>query len=289
MVPFKGESLIKLLDDPDPIVFEAVSEKIQQLGPELLPELESAAKEAMSPILHKRIEHIIIALQLNQLKTDLSFWIHSPAPRLLHGAWLISRYQFPDLSFEQFYLRLKPIRDEIWLEVSDTLTALEKIRVMNTLLYKKGGIHLNESHPDSPGNNFINRVLETGKANEYSMGLLYAILSQELGMPVYVLGIPDYPILAYIDIPIIAEKSSEPELYDVLFYINPTDSGSVHSRSAITNYLKFMTLPLEPIYYQPRTNPDFIRICLIKLVSDYKLSGSEIRSSQVQDLLALWK
>lgn len=289
MEPLKGESLIKLLDDPDQMVFEAVSRKIQQLGPELLPDLESAAREAMSPLLHERIEKIIKILQFNQLKTDLSEWINSPFPRLIEGAWLMVRYQFPDLSKQQFSLLIKPFRDEIWLEISDVLTALEKIRIMNTLLYAKNRIHLNVTHPESPGNNFINRVVETGKANEYSLNLLYAIVAQELGLPVFAVEMPDHPILSYVDMPLVPEESINPELFDVLFYINPTDKGSVHSRNDITNFLLSQSLPPEQIFYQPRTNPEFIRICLKKLASDYQLSGSEIRYSQVQDLLSLWK
>jgi len=289
MESLKGESLIKLLDDPDQMVFEAVSRKIQQLGPELLPDLESAAKQAMSPILHERIEQCIKLLQHDQLKTDLSAWINSPSPRMIDGAWLMTRYQFPDIGKEQFSLLIKPLRDEIWLEISDTLTAIENIRIMNTLLYAKNRVHLNESHPDSPGNNFINRVIETGKANEHSLNLLYATIAQELGLPVFFVEMPAYPILAYIDTPTVPEEIGTPVLYDVLFYINPTDGGSLHSRNDITNFLIKQSLPIEPIYYKPRTNPEFVRICLKRLASDYELSGSEIRYLQVQDLLTLWK
>jgi len=285
----KGESLIKLLDDPDARVFEAVSEKILQLGPELLPELESAAKEAMIPDLHERIEQIIKILQFNQLKTDFNAWITSPSPRLIHGAWLMTRYQFADVSEEQFYQLIKPLRDEIWLEISESLTAIEKIRIMNTLLYRKPAVTQNETHPDSPGNNFINRVLETGKANEHSMILLYAVVAQEIDMPVYAVEMPDYPVLAYSDMPMIAEEGLGPDLFDVLFYINPVSNGTLHSRIDITNFLIRHSLPLDPKYYEPRSNPILIRICLERLARDYKLSGSETRFLQVQELLALWK
>lgn len=289
MEPMKGESLIKLLDDPDELVFEAVSQKIRQMGPELLPDLESAAREAMSPLLHERIDHIVKALQFDLLKSDLSDWIKSPVPGLKDGAWLVTRFQFPDLTREQFALLIKPLRDEIWLEISEILTALEKVSVMNTLLFSKNRVSLNDSHPDSPGNNFINRVLEMGKANEHSLNLIYALIGQELGMPIFVVEMPDYPVLSYVDMPMFPERMMDPELFDILFYINPTDNGAVHSRNDITNYLIAHSLPRDPNYYKPRSNPDFIRICLSRLASDYKFAGSEIRWSKVHELLALWK
>jgi hypothetical protein len=285
----KGEALIKLLDDPDPLVFEAVSLKIQELGPELLPDLERAARKAMLPLLHERIEQIIKALQIQQLKIDLNLWISSPTPRLLEGAWLVTRYQFPELGEDEFYLLLKPTINEIWLEFSDTLTALEKIRILNTLLFAKNRVHLNETHPDSPGNNFINRVIETGRANEHSMNLLYAIVAHELGLQVFAVEMPDNPILSYVDFPLEPEGILDPGLFDVLFYINPTDHGSVHSRNDITNFLIKQSLALKPSYYKPMPNPDFLKICLKRLALDYQLSGSELRSSDIQDFLSLWK
>ncbi len=280
--------MIKLLDDPDQMVFEAVSHKIEQLGTELLPDLESAAMEAMSPILHERIESIIRVLQFNQLKSEFNDWIKSDNQKLIDGAWLMSKYQFPDLTLLQFTNRIKPLIEEIWLEFSDILTGLEKIRIMNTFLFTKHKIILNEGHPESPGNNFINRVLETSKANEHSMNLLFAIIGQELSLPLFVADMPDFPILTYLDVPIEIEGHFHPDLFDVLFFINPADNGTVHSRRDVTNYLIKQSLPLKAEFYKPRPNADFIRICLKKLALDYELTGSEKRSSQVRDLINLW-
>lgn len=284
-----NEALIRLLDDPDELVFEAVSKKIQEMGPGLLPDLENAARGAMAPLLHERLERIIRLLQFKQLKDELHDWIRLPFPRLLDGAWLMTRYQFPDISIEQFSVLIRPVRDEIWLEISDTLTAIEKIRIMNALLFGKPLFRQNESHPDSPGNNFLNRMLETGKANEHSILLLYAILAQELEMPVFIVEMPEYPILAYVDMPKIDSDSIGPELFGVLFYINPTDKGTLHSHSDITGFLTRHSLPTDQKFYEPKGNAQFIRICLERLAHDYQAAGSEFRTLQVQELLTLWK
>ncbi|MFA6126967.1 MAG: transglutaminase family protein [Bacteroidales bacterium] len=283
------EALIKLLDDPDKVVFETVSQKILEVGPAMLPELEQAARDTLSPVLHGHIEELVKILQFAQLKTEFREWLSSRVPKLIHGAWLMTRYQFPDMKPEEFTRMIKPMREAIWLEISESLTAIEKIRVFNRLFFDKGRIRLNEKHPESAGNNFINRVLESGKANEHSLVLLYAIVAQELDLPVYVVEMPEYPILAYVDMPLITEASIDPELFDVLFYINPGDKGSLHSRDDITTFLIRQSLPLKATNYEPRPNIHFIRICLERLAEDYVNSDSEIRSFQVQDLLALWK
>jgi len=289
MESLQGETLIRLLDDPDQMVFEAVRQKILEVGPGMLPDLESAATEAMSPVLLERIEHIIKTIQFDQLKIEFGHWIHSDYPRLIDGAWLMTKFQFPDMTFEQFSKLIKPIRDEIWLEISDRLTAMEKIGVINTFLFRKRKLADNESHPDSPGNNFINRLIETGKGNAHSLNLLYAIISQELDLPVFGIETPGHPFLAYMDMPTAPEEGLDPGLFDVLFYINPAFKGLLHARNDITNMLIKLDIPREPGYYEPRPNPDLIRMCLSRLSMDYHYSGSEIRSAQVQDLLGLWK
>ncbi len=288
MEPNKGELLIRLLDDPDQLVFEAVSLQIRQMGVSILPELETAAMETMSPLLHERIELLIGILQHEKLRNDLRDWIKSPLPILVEGAWLMTRYQFPDLSLDNFIRLMKPLRDQVWLEISESLTALEKVRLMNTLLFGKSKIQLNKNHPESPGNNFINRVMETGKANEHSMCMLYAIIGQDLGLPLYITEMPGYPLLAYVDMPAGTGENFDPALFDILFYVNVIH-GTVHSRKDINNYLNRQAITPEPVYFQPRTNIEFVRICLKKLAFDYELSGSEKRSSQILDLLKLWK
>jgi hypothetical protein len=289
METVKSESLIRLLDDPDQMVYDAVSREIELLGSDMLPGLESAARDAMTPDVHERIERIIRVVRFNQLKQDISAWIRHPQPRLIDGAWLMARFQFPELNHDDFIKQLKPIRDEIWLEISDSLTALEKIRVINLLLFKNDRIALNEDHPTSPGNNYINLLLESGKGNEVSISLLYAIIGQELGIPLFFTDMPDYPVLAYVDTPYAPESVMSPSQFEVLFYVNPSEKGTVHSRFDLTNYVVNLSLPLLPRFFSPGRNLEFIKLCFNQLAVDYELAGSKIRSAQVLDLVNLWK
>jgi len=284
-----GEYLIKLLDDPDNLVFESVRKKILESGSEMIPALETALKRAQTGLVHGRIEEIIRILRFQELRELFKGWISDPKQSLLEGSWLMNRYQFPDLSMVDLLARIKPLRDEIWLEINDQLTALEKISVFNSIFYDKHNFSLNEQHPDSPGNNFIPRILDTGKGNEFSLTLLYCLIGQELNLPVYLTQMPDYPILAYLNLPFLPNTSVNPALFDTLFYINPSNQGSVHSQKDITDYLMRKTIPIEQLYYMPSPNSTFIRICLERISMDYDLAGSPRRMEEIKDLLSLWK
>ncbi len=283
------DSLIRLLDDPDELVYQSVSKRIREIGPSMLPYLEALLKHAGNRISHERIEELVRSIHFNVLKQELGKWITDPVQDLRTGTWLLNRYQFPDLRMDDLMTWLKPIRDEIWLEINEKLTALEKVRIINTIFFEKYGIRLNEEHPESPGNNFIRRVLDTGKGNEISMTLLYGLLCQELNLPVFVTQMPDYPILAYMGVHDQPVAGLNPSLYDTLFYINPSNSGTVHSQKDITDYLMRKSIPIEAVFYMPARNSTFIRICLERLAVDYELAGSSKRFDEIQVLLRIWK
>ncbi|OFY47273.1 MAG: hypothetical protein A2X22_10645 [Bacteroidetes bacterium GWF2_49_14] len=283
------DSLIRLLDDPDELVYQSVSRKIREIGPSMLPYLDALLKHAGNRISHERIEELVRSIHFIELKKEIANWVSDPKQDLITGTWLLNRYQFPDLMIDEMRGGMKSIRDEIWLEINEKLTALEKIRIINTILFEKYGIRLNEEHPESPGNNFIKRILDTGKGNEISITLFYALICQELDLPVFVTQMPDYPILAYLGLHDQSVTGLNPALYDALFYINPSNLGTVHSQKDITDYLMRKSIPIEPVFYMPSRNSTFIRICLERLAVDYELAGSSRRFDEIQALLGIWK
>lgn len=283
------DSLIRLLDDPDEQVYQSVSKKIREIGPSMLPHLDALLKHAGNRVSHERIEELIRAIQFNELKKEVAYWVGDPKQDLMTGTWLLNRYQFPDLMIDDLRAAIKPIRDEIWLEINEKLTALEKVRIINTFLFEKLRIRINEEHPESPGNNFIKRIVDTGKGNEISITLFYGLVCQELDLPVFVTQMPDYPILAYLSLHDQPVTGLNPALYDALFYINPSNLGTVHSQKDITDYLMRKSIPIEPVFYMPSRNSIFIRICLERLAVDYELAGSSRRFDEIQTLLGIWK
>jgi hypothetical protein len=289
MSSFNKDHLIRLVDDPDEIVYQSVSEKILEVGPSMIPLLESALRVSTNRLQHERFEELIHLLQFEQLKSELKEWKNDSRQDLLTGVSIMTRLQFPDTDKEILAAMIKPVRDEIWLELNDQLTAFEKVRIINHLLFTKKGFRINEQHPESPGNNFINRIIETGAGNEVSLTLFYCLICQELGLPVFAVEIPDYPILAYMDVPLLPESGLNSSLFDTLFYINPANGGSMHSQQDITDYLMRKTIPLEPFFYMPGTNAVFIRICLERLATDYENYNNPKRAHQARALLSVCK
>lgn len=276
----KIKALLQLLDDPNEEVFMHVSKNILNQGPCIIPELEKVWETSLNVILQERIENLIQEIQFSSIQNQLKKWKDEGAQNILEGAFYIAKYQYPDLKFEQVEKLLANLKRDIWLEINNNLTALEKTRVMNHVFYELYGFSGNSSNFYAPQNSYINLVLETKKGNPVSLGIIYIALAQSLDIPIYGVSMPKNFILSYID-QFNVELS---ENKDVLFYINPYNKGTVLGKREIDYFLKQQKLEPEKSYYQPCSNIEIIKKLILNLIYSYEKLGYPDKVEDMQKL-----
>ncbi len=275
----KIHAMIRLLEDPDEDVSMLVTLKLQDMGKEIIPRLEKAWETTMNPDLQNKIEDIIQSIQLSDLKDELYQWRLSGSEDLLYGAYLIAKYQYPDLYFSELEAQIEKLQKEVWIELHEGLTALEKIRVMNHIFFAKHKFSGNTSNFYSPGNSFINLVLEREKGNPISLSIIYSIVAQRLNIPVYGVNLPLNYILAYQD----QNYQDDPD--GILFYINPYNKGTILSRREIDFFLYEQKLDSRKEYYTPCSNLTTLERLLRNLIFSYEKMGYPEKIEQVNELL----
>ena len=124
-------ALITLLDDPDEVIYSQVKDRFVILGPPAIPHLETAWENSFDAIMQKRIEIIIHTIQFEILQKALKKWAIEEQEDLLKGILILSRYQYPDLDETKIRKGLDQIKQDVWLELNDDLTAIEKVKVLN--------------------------------------------------------------------------------------------------------------------------------------------------------------
>ena len=82
-------SLIALLDDDDPEVFQHIEQKLLSLGRQVIPFLEEEWGELKDIYHQQRLENIIHQLQLNELLQEFLAWKATKEQDLLQGVYLI--------------------------------------------------------------------------------------------------------------------------------------------------------------------------------------------------------
>lgn len=274
-------ALINLLEDPDETVYRAVTGKIREKGAQAIPSLERAWESSLNQDLQQKIEELIQEIQFKNVTDELEQWIATGATNLLYGAYLVSKYQYPDLYFSEVEQQIESLRKEVWLELHDNLTALEKIRVINHILFAINKFTRNSSNFYSPRNSYINQVLETKKGNPISLSILYSEVGRKLDLPIYGINLPLNYVLAWMD------PNFEDDPNGVLFYINPYNRGTILSKKDIDNFLHNQKLEPRKEYYIPCSNVTTIERVIRNLLFSYEKLGYTDKVRDINTLLKI--
>jgi regulator of sirC expression with transglutaminase-like and TPR domain len=267
-------ALITLLDDPDETIYVQVKERFVTLGPPAIPHLETAWENSFDAIMQKRIETIIHTIQFEILQKALKDWAKDESDDLLKGVLLLARYQYPDLDENKVKKLLHQIKQDVWLELQDDLTALEKVKIINHILFEIHQFSGNITNYHAPQNSFINNVLESKKGNPLMLSVVYMLICKELNIPVYGINLPQHFVLAYInDYANLIDVNNKTLSNNILFYINPFSKGLMFNQNDIDQFLKQLKLEAEPKYYLPCSNVEVVKRCLNNLIYSYEKLG----------------
>ena len=272
-------ALIALLDDPDKEVFNAVSENIINHGLSVVSVLEETWESSNSELAQRRIETLIHTIQLNGTIHNLTKWVEAGATDLLEGAYYLTLYQYPDFQLGAIEKTIEKIRKDVWLELNENLTALEKVKILNHIFYEVHGFSSNTSNFFAPQNCYINQVIETKKGGPLTLAILYSTVAQRLGLPIYTVNLPKNFILAYKDR--FKTSSTENPRDSILFYINPFNKGAILGRREIEHFLNQQNIEPKDDFFLPCSN----QVTIAQLIASMKYSYEKLGNHEkVHDL-----
>jgi regulator of sirC expression with transglutaminase-like and TPR domain len=278
-------ALITLLDDPDQIIYDQVKQRFVVLGPPAIPHLETAWENSFDAIMQKRIEIIIHTIQFETLQKALKNWAKTDQDDLLKGILILARYQYPDLDENKIKKQLAAIKQDVWLELHEDLTALEKVKIINHILFEVHQFSGNITNYHAPQNSFINNVLESKKGNPLMLSVVYLLICNDLKIPVYGINLPQHFVLAYINEDAnLIDVNNKTLSNNILFYINPFSKGLLFNQKDIDQFLKQLNLDLEPKYYLPCNNVEIIKRCLHNLIFSYEKLGYIEKVEELKNL-----
>jgi regulator of sirC expression with transglutaminase-like and TPR domain len=280
------KALISLADEPDQRIFLDISDKILSYGKEAVPFLEVTWENSLDNDFRERLLYLIHTIVFQDICIELEKWIKSGAASLLHAHILISRLQYPSLDEKDIRSKIEKIKKDIWLEINANTTPLEKVRVINHVLYDIHKFRGNKNDFHAFQNSYINTLLDTGKGSPLSLGMIYIIIAQEMNIPVYGVNLPDHFVLAYTN------ENTEDRLEfldekEVLFYINPFSKGEVFSKKEVELFLKEIKTEPRESFYTPCKNTDIIVRLLNNLSYSYEKLGLEEKTNDIKILLKI--
>lgn len=280
------ESLIKLLDDPDAEISKHVEEKLLSYGNDVISYLEDAWSQSLDVILQERIENLVHKIQFSNVKRDLELWYISGAFDLLQGMLIINKYQYPDLDEQKIINQLEDIKRDIWMQMLYEMSPVEKVKLINHILYETHGFSGNTTNHQDPQNSYLSQVLESRKGNQILLAVIYSIIAQKLDIPIYGVNLPQHFILAYV------EESSDDGYSDfgsgILFYINAFNKGFLFGRKDVDSFLKQLNLKPANHFYEPCSNVEIVQRVIRNLISSYDKLSALDKVAELEELLAIF-
>jgi regulator of sirC expression with transglutaminase-like and TPR domain len=277
------EALVSLLDDPDASVHVPVIDKLVEHGETVVKLLEYRWEVSGSITLQERIENVILLIQRSAIRKELKDWSDCRGDQLIYGAYLIAKVHYPDLQFNEVDSKINELRTQIWLEMNNRLTAMEKVRVINHFLFNVHKFNRSVRGVNSPQLFFINHLLDTRKGLPVTLSVIYAEIAARLELPIYCVDLPHNFLVCYHDPGYLDDPDG------IMFYINPYSQGTILSRNEVKHYLKQQKMDLNPEYMRPCSNILAIERIAEGLHFAYSASGMEEKASFIGELTEILK
>lgn len=288
-------AMLSLLDDTDEEVVRMVEGRILSLGEEIVPLLEEHWHSDFTMAHQSKLEELIKRIQVESVKRDLRSWVDSEEQDLFEGMVLLDRFHYPNLKKQDLSNAIDKIKLDAWLEMHYDLTALEKVRILNHILYEVNGFKGNSTDYHAPANSYLHSVLDTRQGNPISLAIVYSIVAQRLGIPIFGVNLPQHFVLAYLLDGVLDGTDQhqrntllrKKEIGKVMFYINPFNKGLVFTRTNIDEFVGHLKIKSMPEFYLPCSNVEILKRVVRNLMNSYARLNDATKSGELQDLLLI--
>lgn len=278
--------LIHLLDDPDQEAFHQVSNEILTLGLPAVEPLEEAWFNTNDNLTRQRIEELVHSLQYDGLYHELGAWVAAGGQDLLRGYLIATRFQYPNLEEEKLLDDLNKLTRKVWLELNDNLTSLEKVKILNHVLF--GIIEIGGEITDIhvPDHYFLNNLLQSKHGNAVSIGMLYIIIAQKLMLPVKGVDLTGNFIACFTHVPSDFKNDYKPTS-EVKFYINPFAMGAVFTRKEIILYLEKAGIVPSLNCFKAADNITVLKRWCYDLMKAYLDTGMKEKARELKNFIRI--
>lgn len=267
------DSLIRLLEDPDPYVQEKIRDRFVEIGSDALPFLE-IAQRGEDIAVRRAAGAVIRVIQPQELMAKFRTLCETKPGHdidLEKGILLLMAFGHPSVNPEQITKELDDLAEGLRPLLRADATTKETVRTLSQYLFVDCGFDGDTEDYYQPDNSYLNKVLERKKGLPISLSVLAVLVSKRVGLPIVGVGLPCHFIAMHSD-PI------NPVLFD------PFHHGRILTRDQCIQLVKGFGLEFEERFLFPATGREILVRMIQNLIQVYKKADDEIRAQQLTDI-----
>ncbi len=268
-------ALLRLLSDPNEKVAATIQDQLARLGTPVLPFLEQAGTE--EALLQPRLDSIKEEIRFGQIKEEFQAFVSQNARQgdWEHGAFLIAKIAYPDLSIPHYAECLDQLAEEFRTKWHTAEASSGKAaRLLSNFLFKDKGFSGNREEYYEPDNSFVNRVIETRQGIPISLSALFVFVGQRLNLPVVGVGMPGHFLVKL-------EGETPAQFVDCF------NGGTILSEKDCEQFITASGMAYDPQFLEKSSTPSMLARMLRNLLSIYEQESHEHMTRRVRAFLEL--
>ena len=219
-----------LYGDPDPQVAAAVDRFFADNGPKAMSMLHAEYAAEVVParrqLLGKMLAHYNKKMVISGLKDIARGSAQGVECPLLEAGYLLCALTDATLSREEYLEAVLPVAMSVMEEVSDARTAMENVTLLNHVFYKRYGFSSTAPFDMTLDKSLLMNVARGKQGSPFALSLLYFIVAQVAGLPVYPLCFTGGFVPVYV------------ESGKILFNINVFHEGEIFIENNISKMVQ---------------------------------------------------
>ncbi len=271
------ESLIYLLDDPDPEVQSGVEQRFRELGENAVPLLDQFKSESKSSNKKKVITEVIHSITFISLIDEFTEAVErgiNNKASLEQAVLILARFGNPTLRTEEYKQKLDYFADQIGEEVSYTPSMKEKMQIVLQYVFRELRFRGDAKNYHSPENAFIDRVIERRKGLPIMLSLIVLFIAERLNLPFHGVNMPIHFMLMY-------------KTHDRDYLIDPFDGGTIVTYDQCCYFLKKNGIEPKAWHLQKTDENEILARCIRNLMHSYAKQHFESKVKDLKELLQI--
>jgi regulator of sirC expression with transglutaminase-like and TPR domain len=270
------ESLVYLLDDPDPTVQQSIKHRLTELGDRAVPLLDEQ-RNLVDNEHEVRINDIIKELTAGHIEEDFLDIIEGgmrTLKELEKAVLLFSRFENPTLRVKTYHHKLdsmaEAVKDKIRFEADDVQQMHILLHYVFDELAFSGGTEDFYLHDNA----YLDRVIDRRRGLPISLAFIILFLGRRLNLPFYGVNIPIHFLLKF--------KSSKEEIF-----IDPFDQGKTVTHSQCYYFLEQNGIEPESEHFSDADEAAMLARFIRNLIRSYQHSDNNSKAYELEQLLQI--
>lgn len=269
------ESLVYLLDDPDPYVQSEVKNRLFELGENAVPLLDQQKSEIKDEESRELISEIIHWITYSSVEEDFLDVLEGGLRNLKQledAVFILSRFDNPTLRESEYKQKLDRFAEMISDEVRYSLDQSEKMHKVLDFVFNELGFRGSTSDYYNPHNSYLNRVIDRRTGLPISLALIVLFIGRRLDLPFYGVNMPIHFMMKY--------KSDVEEVI-----IDPFDQGKIVSYNQCYYFLKQNGVEPKSEHFEKSSEIAILARCIRNLINSYEKLDKLNKTESLKKLL----